>query len=223
MSQISILLVDDHEVVRRGLHNYLDTVPGMLVVGEAASGEEGLEKVMELVPDVVLLDLIMPGMNGVETTRQIKKISPRTQVVVLTSFHDDAHIFPTLKAGATAYVLKDMRMERLVEVICKAHQGEVTLHPRVAARVLKNLRGENQDDPQLFNELTEREMVVLRLIANGLTNSQIAERLVISEYTVKGHVSNILSKLHLMDRTQAAVYAWQRGLVQREQGDRTVV
>ncbi len=216
-SQITILLVDDHEVVRRGVRTYLETLPDFKVVGEAASGEEAIILVMDLIPDVVLLDLIMPGMDGVETTRRIKKISPRTQVVVLTSFHDDAHIFPALKAGATSYVLKDMRMERLAEVVLKAHQGEVTLHPRVAARVLQNLRGENCDDPQLFTELTERELSVLKLIASGLSNSQISEKLVISEYTVKGHVSNILSKLHLMDRTQAAVYAWQRGLVQREQ------
>jgi two-component system, NarL family, response regulator LiaR len=216
MNQITILLVDDHEVVRRGLHNYLDTVPDLKVVGEAASGEEAIGMVMDLIPDIVLLDLIMAGMDGGETTRQIKKISPRTQVVVLTSFHDDGHIFPALKAGAISYVLKDMRMDRLAEVLIKAFQGEVTLHPRVAARVLQNLRGESLDDPQLFSELTEREMAVLRLIANGLSNSQIAEKLVISEYTVKGHVSNILSKLHLVDRTQAAVYAWQSGLVQRE-------
>jgi two-component system, NarL family, response regulator LiaR len=216
MNQITILLVDDHEVVRRGLHNYLDTVPDLKVVGEAASGEEAIGLVMDLIPDIVLLDLIMAGMDGVETTRQIKKVSPRTQVVVLTSFHDDGHIFPALKAGAISYVLKDMRMDRLAEVLIKAFQGEVTLHPRVAARVLQNLRGNSQDDPQLFSELTERELGVLRLIANGLSNSQIAEKLVISEYTVKGHVSNILSKLHLVDRTQAAVYAWQSGLVQRE-------
>ncbi len=216
-SQITILLVDDHEVVRRGVRTYLETLPDFKVVGEAACGEEAVSLVTDLIPDVVLLDLIMPGMDGIETTRRIKKISPRTHVVVLTSFHDDAHIFPALKAGATSYVLKDMRMERLAEVVLKAHQGEVTLHPRVAARVLQNLRGENPDDPQLFTELTERELAVLKLIASGLSNSQISEKLVISEYTVKGHVSNILSKLHLMDRTQAAVYAWQRGLVQREQ------
>jgi len=217
--QITILLVDDHEVVRRGVRTYLETLPDFIVVGEASSGEEAVSMVQEYIPDVVLLDLIMPGMDGIETTRRIKKISPRTQVVVLTSFHDDAHIFPALKAGATSYVLKDMRMERLAEVVLKAYQGEVTLHPRVAARVLQNLRGENADDQQLFTELTERELDVLKLIASGLSNSQISEKLVISEYTVKGHVSNILSKLHLMDRTQAAVYAWQRGLMQREQSD----
>jgi NarL family two-component system response regulator LiaR len=216
---ITIVLVDDHEVVRRGLRTYLETLPEFHVVGEAASGEEAVEIVQEIIPDVLLVDLIMPGMDGVETTRQIKKISPRTQVVVLTSFHDDAHIFPALKAGATSYVLKDMKMEKLAEVIHKASHGEVTLHPRVAMRVLQNLRGENTEDPPLFADLTEREMAVLKLVASGLTNSQIAERLVISEYTVKGHVSNILSKLHLLDRTQAAVYAWQRGLIDRVPGE----
>ena len=212
---ITILLVDDHEVVRRGVRTYLETLPEFKVVAEAGSGEEAVEAVQEHIPDVVLLDLIMPGIDGVETTRRIKKASPRTQVVVLTSFHDDAHVFPALKAGAVSYVLKDMKMDRLAEVIVKASQGEVTLHPRVAARVLQNLRGESSEEPQLFTELTERELEVLKEIAGGLSNTQIAEKLVISEYAVKGHVSNILSKLHLADRTQAAVYAWQRGLVQR--------
>ena len=159
----------------------------------------------------------MPGMDGVETTRQIKKISPRTQVVVLTSYHEDVHIFPALKAGAISYILKDMKMEKLVEALHRAVQGEVTLHPRVAARVLQNIRGEYGEEQPLFTDLTERELDVLKLIANGMTNSQIAEKLVISENTVKGHVSNILSKLHVADRTQVAVYAWQRGLVQRDQ------
>jgi DNA-binding NarL/FixJ family response regulator len=171
--------------------------------------------VAELIPDVVLLDLILPGIDGVETTRRLKQISQRTQVVVLTSYHEDAQIFPALKAGAVAYVLKDLKMERLVEVLERALRGEVTLHPRVAARVLQNARAEERGDLALFSELTERERVVLRLIANGLPNSQIAEKLVISENTVKGHVSNILSKLHLVDRTQAAVFAWREGIVQR--------
>jgi NarL family two-component system response regulator LiaR len=216
---ISILIVDDHEVVRRGIRAYLDTIPDFKVVGEATSGEEAIQMVKEYIPDVVLMDLIMPGMDGVETTRQVKNISPRTQVVVLTSYHEDAHIFPALKAGAISYILKDMRMDKLVEALHRAYQGEVTLHPRVAARVLQNIRGDNAEDKQLFTELTERELDVLRLIANGLSNSQIAEKLVISENTVKGHVSNILSKLHLADRTQVAVYAWQRGIVQRGQGE----
>jgi NarL family two-component system response regulator LiaR len=216
MAPMSILIVDDHEVVRNGIRAYLGTLPEFNVIGEAVSGEEAISLVAELIPDIVLLDLIMPGMDGVEATRRIKQISPRTQVVVLTSYHEDVHIFPALKAGAIAYILKDMKMDKLVEVLHRALQGEVTLHPRVAARVLENIRGENKEEQPLFTELTDRELDVLKLIANGLTNSQIAEKLVISENTVKGHVSNILSKLHLADRTQVAVYAWQSGIVQRE-------
>ena len=214
---ITILLVDDHEVVRKGVRAYLETQPDFRVVGEASSGEEAIDFVTELIPDVVLMDLIMPGMDGIETTRRIKKVSPRTQVVVLTSFHEDAHIFPALKAGAISYILKDMKMDKLAETLRRAVRGEVTLDPRVAVRVLQNLRGDNPDAEPLFTELTERELDVLKLIASGLTNSQIAEKLVISENTVKGHVSNVLSKLHVADRTQVAVYAWQRGIVHREQ------
>jgi NarL family two-component system response regulator LiaR len=211
----SILIADDHEVVRSGIRSYLEKISDFHVVGEASSGEEAVSMVGELIPDIVLLDLIMPGMDGIETTRRVRQISPRTKVVVLTSYHEDVHIFPALKAGATSYILKDMKMDKLVDVLHRAVQGEVTLHPRVASRVLQNIRGENSGEQPLFTELTERETDVLKLIANGMTNSQIAEKLVISENTVKGHVSNILSKLHLADRTQAAVYAWQQGIVNR--------
>jgi DNA-binding NarL/FixJ family response regulator len=215
-STVSILIVDDHEVVRNGIRSYLETIRDFDVVGEADSGEVAVKMVSEMIPDVVLLDLIMPGMDGVETTRQIKKISPRTQGVVLTSSQEDVHIFPALKAGAISYILKDMKMEKLVDALQRAMRHEVTLHPLVAERVLENIRGDNSEDPALLTELTERELDVLRLIAKGMTNSQIAENLVISENTVKGHVSNILSKLHLADRTQVAVYAWQSGIVNRE-------
>ena len=217
-NQTTIILADDHEVVRKGVRAYLETVPNFSVVGEASSGEETLDLVREHIPDIVLLDLIMPGMEGVDTIRSIKNISPRTQVVVLTSYHEDAHIFPALKAGAISYILKDIRMDKLVDTLKRALQGEVTLHPLVAARVLRNIRGENPDEQPLFTDLSERELDVLKLIANGMTNSQIAEKLFITENTVKGHVSNILSKLHLADRTQVAVYAWQKGIVRREGG-----
>jgi NarL family two-component system response regulator LiaR len=213
---ITILIVDDHEVVRKGVRGYLDSLPEFEVVGEAYSGEEAVDLVKLHIPDVVLMDLILPGMDGVETTRIVKNISPRTQVVVLTSFHDDTLIFPALKAGAISYILKDMKMNKLADAVRKAHKGEVILHPKVAARVLQNIRAENQVDDDMHTALTERELDVLMLIANGYPNSQIAEELVISENTVKGHVSNILSKLHLADRTQAAVYAWRRGIVQRD-------
>lgn len=211
---ISILIVDDHEIVRNGVRSYLETLPQFTVVGEAASGADAIRMVGDLIPDVVLMDLIMPGLDGIETTREIRKISPRTQVVVLTSYHEDEHIFPALKAGAISYILKDMKMEKLADTIQRAVRNEITLHPLVAARVLRNLRGESSEDA-FYADLTERELDVLKLIANGLSNSQIAETLVISENTVKGHVSNILSKLHLADRTQAAVYAWQKGIVRR--------
>ncbi|MBN2258636.1 MAG: response regulator transcription factor [Anaerolineaceae bacterium] len=213
---MSILLVDDHEVVRKGIRSYLDSLSEYRVVGEASNGEEAINIVEEFIPDVVLMDLIMPGMDGVETTRRIKKISPRTQVVVLTSFHDDSHIFPALKAGATSYILKDMKMDKLVESLKRAVTGEVTLHPLVARRVLQNYRGEDPEEQPLYAELSGREQEVLLLIANGLSNSEIAAKLVISENTVKGHVSNILSKLHLADRTQVAVFAWQKGIMRRE-------
>jgi len=216
---ITIIIADDHEVVRNGIRSFLETVPEFQVVGEAASGEEAIALVSEFIPDIVLMDLIMPGLDGVETTRRVRKISPRTQVVVLTSYHEDVHIFPALKAGAISYILKDMKMEKLVDVLFRAVQNEVTLHPLVAARVLQNIRGELGDDQPLFTELTERELDVLKLIANGYTNTQIANELIISENTVKGHVSNILSKLHLADRTQVAVYAWQQGIVRRGQQD----
>ena len=216
-STISILIVDDHEVVRNGIRSFLETNKSFDVVGEADSGESALIKVADLIPDIVLLDLIMPGMDGVETTRQIRKISPRTQVVILTSYHEDVHIFPALKAGAISYILKDMKMDKLVDALHRALHHEVTLHPLVAERVLDNLRGKDGNDPVLFNDLSERELDVLRHIAKGMTNSQIAQELFISENTVKGHVSNILSKLHLADRTQVAVYAWQRGLINKDQ------
>jgi len=214
---ITVLIVDDHEVVRRGIRAYIETVAGFQVVGEAASGEEAIELARDFIPDVVLMDLILPGIDGVEATRQIKKLSPRTQIVVLTSYHEDEHIFPALKAGATAYILKDIRMDRLTEALLKAVNGEVILHPRVAARVLQNIRGASDDETNPYTELSERELEVLKLLANGLSNSRIAEQLFISESTVKGHISNILSKLHVADRTQAAVFAWREGIVRRKE------
>lgn len=215
--QITILLVDDHRVVRDGIRAFLETQPDLSVIAEASSGAEGVRLALQHVPDVVLMDLVMPGgMDGVEATRQIKAGSPRTQVVVLTSYHEDEHIFPAIRAGALSYVLKDIGPQELGEVIRKAASGEAVLHPRVASRVIQELQGAPRDAPNAFTELSDRELEVLRLIAGGLSNAQIADKLVLSEKTVKGHVSNILSKLHLADRTQAAVYAWREGIVRRE-------
>jgi NarL family two-component system response regulator LiaR len=213
---ITVVIVDDHEMVRHGASCYLEAQPSITVVGEAASGQEALELVREHVPQVVLMDLVMPGMDGVEATRRVKDISPRTQIIVLTSFHQDEHIFPALQAGAISYLLKDVKAQELVGAIHLAAQGEATLHPRVAARLVNEFRMGDPDNTNPFTTLTEREMEVLKLIARGHTNSRIAEDLFITVGTVKGHVSNILSKLHLADRTQAAVFAWNKGIVRRE-------
>lgn len=154
-------------------------------------------------------------MDGVETTRQVKRVSPRTQVIVLTSYHDDEHIFPAIRAGALSYLLKDMDPDDLADAVRRAHAGEAVIHPRVAARLVKEISGIRHEAVNPFNELTDRELEVLRHIAGGKNNQEIAEALVISEKTVKSHITNILSKLHLADRTQAAVYAWREGIVRK--------
>lgn len=214
-SPITVLLVDDHEVVRSGVSAFLASQPDFEVVGEAKSGTDAVNLAQKHVPDVVLMDLVMAKMDGVEATRQVKAVSPRTKIVVLTSYHQDEYIFPALQAGAISYILKDVKMDELADALRRASQGEATLHPRVASRVIQELHGANREELNPYTELTEREMEVLKLIAKGQSNSEIAESLVISVNTVKGHVSNILSKLHLADRTQAAVYAWQQGIVRR--------
>lgn len=213
---ITVMIVDDHEMVRKGAKGYLEAQPDIAVVAEAESGEDAVRLAREHVPDVVLMDLVMPGMDGVEATRKVKDISPRTQIIVLTSYHQDEYIFPALQAGAISYLLKDVKAKELIEAIHRAAKGEATLHPRVATRVIKQFSSGEPARSSLFIELTERELEVLTLIARGYTNQKIAEDLVISIGTVKGHVSNILSKLQLADRTQAAVYAWQEGIVRRE-------
>lgn len=212
---ITVVLVDDHSMVRMGLTAYFNTVADIQVVGEAGSGEEAVRMVADVTPDVVLMDLIMPGMDGVEATRQVKRISPSTQVIILTSYHEDEHIFPAIRAGALSYVLKDIDPDELANAIRRAHAGEAMLNPQVAARMVKEIHGSRSDETNPFLELTDREMDVLRLIAAGKNNQEIAEELVISEKTVKTHITNIFSKLHLKDRTQAAVYAWQAGIVRR--------
>ena len=213
---ISVLLVDDHAMVRQGVRAFLETQSGVSVVGEAGSGDEAIQLAGQLIPDVILMDLIMPNMDGVEATRRVKQVSPRSQIVVLTSYHEDEHIFPALKAGALSYILKDVSAEELGSAVRKAAVGEAILHPRVAARVIKELQGPHAEKVNPFTELSERELEVLKLIADGMSNAEMASKLVLSEKTIKGHVSNILSKLHLVDRTQAAVYAWREGVVRKE-------
>lgn len=211
----SLIIVDDHALVREGIQNFLRTQNDIQLVGIAENGKKAVELAKQYVPDVALVDLLMPIMDGIETTRQIKQVSPHTQVIVLTSYHEDEHIFPALRAGALSYILKDVDAESLVTAIQLAKHGESVLDPNVATRVIKELNGYNELALNPFHELTERELEILRLIANGLSNSEIAAQLVLSQKTVKVHVSNILSKLHLADRTRAAVFAWQQGIIRR--------
>lgn len=213
---IRVLLVDDHKIVRQGVRAYLHTLEDIQVVAESDSGAAAVAAVEEHAPDVVLMDLEMPGeLDGIAATRQIRSRRPETQVIVVTSHHQDEYIFPAVRAGAISYLLKDVEPEELAAAIRKAAQGEAVLDSRVASRIVQELQGLRQDDVNPFTELSEREFEVLRLIAAGKSNAEIAQSLVIGESTVKTHISNILRKLHLDDRTQAAVYAWQQGIVRR--------
>ncbi len=213
---ISILLADDHALVRQGVRAFLEAQSDFVVVAEADTGAQAVALAAEHAPDVALMDLLMPELDGIEATRQLKRVSPRTQVVVLTSQHDDAHLFPALRAGATSYLLKSVKFDELAEAIRRAARGEATLHPHIATRVLQDLQGVARGPNDPFADLTAREREVLTRIASGLSNAEIAAEFVISENTVKGYVSNILSKLHLADRTQAAVFAWREGLMKRD-------
>ncbi len=212
MDPISVMLIDDHRVVRQGLRDFLELQDDIDVVGEAASGEEGVKLAREILPEVVLMDLVMPGIDGVETTRRVKAVSPSSRVIVLTSFADDDKVFPAIKAGAISYLLKDISPEELAHAIRAAQRNEAVLHPEVAAKLMQEFSTPRAAEAPV-EQLTEREMDVLRLIAKGKSNKEIADTLIISEKTVKTHVSNILSKLHLADRTQAAIYALRQRLV----------
>lgn len=209
---VTVLIVDDYEIVRNGIHSFLDTQPDIKVIGEAGSGQEAIEIVLKQIPDIVLLDMTMPDMDGIETTLHIKKISPRTQIVILSASMSNEFSFPALRAGAISYLLKDVKMDQLADAVRCAARGEAMFHPHVAARILQYLRGEESDSDIFLSSLSNREMDVLRLIACGLTNAQIAQKLQISENTVKGHVSNIRAKLQIADRVHLAVFAWENGI-----------
>lgn len=209
---ISVLIVDDHAIVRQGLRTYLDLQPDMQVVGECADGRQALELVRNLVPDVVLMDLVMPNMDGVEATRAVTSMSPSTRVIVLTSFSEDEQVFASIKAGAQGYLMKDVLPQELVRAIRTVHRGEAQLDPEIARKLMHEFSNPQPTTPK--HDLTERELEVLRLISQGKSNKEISEDLVLSEKTVKTHVSNILQKLHLSDRTQAAVFALRQRIVE---------
>ena len=208
---IKVFLTDDHAIVRNGIKATLDLVPDIRVVGEAANGLEAVAGVERTGPDVVLMDLVMPGMDGIEAIRRIKAAQPQVRILVLTTFAGEDKILPAIKAGALGYQLKDSGPEELVEAIRQVDRGESSLHPIIARKVLQELSRPSALPPTP-DPLTQREMEVLKLVAQGLENPAIAEKLVISEATVRTHVSNILGKLHLASRTQAALYALREGL-----------
>jgi NarL family two-component system response regulator LiaR len=211
-STIRVLIADDHAVVREGLRALIAAKPGIEMVGEAADGTEAILKARSLRPDVILMDLVMPRQDGIEAIAEIKRENPDARILVLTSFADDAKLFPAIKAGALGYLLKDSSPHELLQAIRDVYLGQSSLHPTVALKVIRELNRPKENLPPTEQPLTERELEVLRLVAQGLSNQEISAMLVISERTVGTHVSNILSKLHLTNRTQAALYALQEGL-----------
>jgi NarL family two-component system response regulator LiaR len=213
MSQaIRVLIVDDHTIVRKGIRALLTEIAGIEVVGEAADGQEAVAQANRLHPDVILMDLAMPKMDGIEATRQIKSSQPESRILVMTSFATDDKVFPAIKAGALGYLLKESAPEDLVEAIHQIHRGESSLHPIIARKVLEEITHPS-GGPPTPDPLTKREAEVLLLVAQGLSNQEIARKLYITDATVRSHVSNIMSKLHLASRIQAALYALREGLV----------
>ena len=210
---VKIVLVDDHALIRQGIRNYLELDPNLIVVGEADNGQDAILMAAQHQPDVMMVDVIMPGMNGVEVTKGVREVSPASQIIILTSFHEDSYVLPALRAGAQSYVLKDINLPALKDTVYRTLNGEKVLDPLVVNRVVKAIHTRKLDTIDPFAELTEREVEILQLIAFGCANTDIAEKLIISEKTVKSHVSNILSKLQKTDRTQLAAMAWQEGLV----------
>jgi NarL family two-component system response regulator LiaR len=208
---IRILIADDHTLVRAGMRALIDSEPGMEVIGEAADGLEAVDKAQELDPDVVLMDLVMPRKGGIEAITEICEQEPDARILVLTSFTDDDKVFPAIKAGALGYLLKDSEPRELLQAIRSVYEGSPSLAPTIARKLMRDIQRPS-DLPLAEQPLTEREVEVIRLLARGLSNHEIADQLVVSERTVRAHVSNILDKLHLANRTQAALYAIREGL-----------
>jgi len=214
---IRILICDDHTVVRHGLKSLIEIKPGLELAGEATDGVEAVEMARKLKPDVIIIDLVMPRKDGVEAITEIKNENPGARILVLTSFGEDDKVFPALKAGALGYLLKDSSAEELVQAIRSVHQGESSLYPPIARKLVRRLSELSDGSASTEEPLTERETDVLKLLAHGLSNNQISQRLGIGEGTVRVHVVNILSKLKVANRTQAALYALRQGLVRLDQ------
>lgn len=216
MNTIRVLIADDHPIVRDGLRTLINTEPGMELVGEAVNGEDAVQKAIAQRPDVILMDLVMPVKDGLEAISEIKSIEPNIAILVLTSFSEEDKVFPAIRAGALGYLLKDSSPQQLLQAIYDVHRGEASLHPSIALQLIREIN-QPSDLPPAEDPLTERELDVLKLVAQGMTNQEIADRLYRSEWTVRTHVRNILSKLHLANRTQAALYALREGLAELDE------
>lgn len=214
---IKVLIVDDHEMVRLGISSYLGVQDDIEVIGEADDGQQGYDKALVLHPDVVLMDLVMPVMNGVDATKKILRDWPAAKVIILTSFIDDELVYPAIEAGAASYILKTSTAEEIADAIRQTARGQAVMEQEVSDK-LKN-RDKNESDIALYDDLTSREREVLKLIAQGKSNQEIADELFITLKTVKTHVSNILAKLEVDDRTKAAIYAFKHGIVKPSGGD----
>ncbi len=213
---IRVLVVDDHPVVRRGIKSLLAEEDGIEVVGEAVNGREAVEQVESLNPDVILMDLVMPEMSGIEAIQRITAAHPQARILVMTSFAADDKVFPSIKAGALGYLLKDSDPDDLGRVIRQVYRGELSIHPTIARKVIQELNHPAQE-PLTPDPLTERELEILKLMAQGVENKDIAQRLFLQDATVRTHVSNILSKLQLANRVQATLYALKTGLTSLEE------
>ncbi|QTD43406.1 response regulator transcription factor [Sporosarcina sp. Te-1] len=209
-----ILIVDDHHVVRKGLVFFFRTQQDLEIVGEAVNGKEAVELANSLKPDLILMDLVMPEMDGIEATKRIKQQHPDMKIMMLTSFSDQDHVLPALEAGASGFQLKDIQPDELVTALKKIMNGENQLHPKATSHLMNNFTNRSKQDKERVEELTKRELDVLQEIAKGKSNKEIASSLFITEKTVKTHVSNVLAKLELADRTQAALYAVKHRLVE---------
>ena len=213
MDAIRVLIADDHPIVREGLRTLIASEPGMEMVGEATNGAEAVSLARSLQPDVILMDLIMPVMDGLHAISEIKAENPEASILVLTSFAEQDKVFPAIRAGALGYLLKDTAPDQLLQAIYDVHRGEPSLHPSVALQLIREINQPSDLSPAP-DPLSQRELQVLKLLAQGLTNQEIADRLVISEWTVRTHVRNILGKLHLANRMQAALYALREGIAE---------